>query len=294
MLYLINEYMAERNNLQAFELLKFESYPKYLHEMTIKEVNEIISGWNPVLPRTAMYTARKIGQYLEWLEKRGVSVAFKASELIFPIKKDNEAMIFSTVDIQKFYDILYGAIERQATLNGTNASTDVFLMTHAAGILAFYGLSDKQILDLDYSDVQPDGVRGYDLPLTQDDINVLMSYKNFKTYENRKSLKGEKYIRSVVYGQTLDGQYINRPLSRVVCEDEYKFVREILTTSKLNLFGKFNRVYLEEQKRGELIPDKGVIPEWFSDIFKVSINWRGKRRKEYISYRNARNECKTL
>lgn len=290
MLYRIDEYIAEYDYRPTLELLRFKDCDKYLHKMTLDEVNDIVSSWKPVIASTALYTSRKINQYLDWLRKQNEDVSFDARDIKFPIRDDASVYIFSTDDIQKYYNILHEAVERTATMNGTTASIDIFNMTHAAGILAFYGLSDKEILDLDYSDVQEDGVNGYDLPLTKDDINVLMRYKRMTKYEtNNNVLRGDKYIRNRLQnGKSTDTYFLNRPLSRVEVEEEYSYLKSLLKTSNLNLFGKFNRAYLEEKKRGEIVTARGGIPQWFKDIFQVSGNWITKRRKNYIEYRNAR------
>lgn len=290
MLYLIDEYIAEFPNRQHDELLKFKDCDKYLHEMTLSEVNEIVSSWNPTTSQTAQRTKRKINQYLDWLHKKGqtISVNIMAAEL--PTKDVAPNYIFSTKDIQKYYDILYMAIERKAALDGTNAPTKMLRMCHAAGILAFYGLSDTQILALDLSDIQPEGVKGYDLPLTQEDINVLMAYKHTQLHDNYRNLKGTKYIRPATYdGSTIDAYFLNRPLSKVVVEEKYAYIKTLLKTSQLNLFGKFDQVYHKEIEYGEMIPNIGKMPDWFKYIFMVSPNWLTKIRKQYIEYRDARD-----
>lgn len=291
MLYRIDEYIAEFPSRPTLELLRFKDCVKPLHEMTLDEVNKIVSSWKPVSPSTALYTARKINLYLDWLNE---GAQFDARDIKFPIKNDEKEYIFSTDDISKYYNILAEAVERKATLNGTTAATEIFNMTHAAGILAFYGLSDKEILDLDYSDVQEDGVNGYDLPLTKDDINILMRYKRMTKYEtNNNVLRGDKYIRNRLQSdKPTDSYFLNRPLSRVELEEEYAYLKPLLKTSSLNLYGKFNRVYLEEKKRGETIAARGIIPQWFKDIFNVGESWLTKRRKEYIEYRSARDTYK--
>lgn len=291
MLYLIDEYMAEFPLRQHDELLKFKSCDKNLHEMTLKQINEIVAKWNLVTPETALRTKRKIAQYLNWLEdNKGQIVNFDIKEVSFPTKDATSNYIFSTKDIQKYYDILYIAIERKAAMNGTNASTNIFKMTHAAGILAFYGLTDEQILALDLSDIQPDGVKGYDLPLTQEDINVLMAYKHTRSYDDFHAIKGTKFIRSAASnGKTVDSYFLNRPLSKVELEEKYLYIKPLLKTSQLNLFGKFDKVYHKEIEYGEEIPTNGKIPDWFKYIFMVSPNWLTKIRKQYIEYRDARD-----
>ena len=291
MLYKIDEYIAEFPNRPVLELLRFKDCIKPLHEMTSDEVNSIVASWKPVSPSTALYTARKINLYLDWLNE---GAQFDAREIKFPIKNDEKKYIFSSDDISKYYNILAEAVERKAVLNGTTAAIEIFNMTHAAGILAFYGLSDKEILDLDYSDVQEDGVNGYDLPLTKDDINILMRYKRMTKYEtNNNVLRGDKYIRNRLQSdKPTDSYFLNRPLSQVEVEEKYAYLKPLLKTATLNLYGKYNRAYLEEKKRGEIIAARGIIPKWFKDIFNVGANWLTKRRKEYIEYRSARDANK--
>lgn len=291
MLYLIDEYIAKYPNRQYAELLRFKTYDKYLHEMTLSEVNEIVSRWNPTILRTTCKTKQKIGQYLDWLcNEKGQTIHFNIMAVEFPTKDDVSNVIFSTKDIQMYYDILYMAVERMATLNGTNALTKVFKMTHAAGILAFYGLTDQQILALDLSDIQLDGVKGYDLPLTQEDINVLMAYKNLWSYDDFHNIKGTKFIRTTTFdGGTADAYFLNRPLSKVLVEEKYAYLKALLKTSQLNLFGKFDKVYRKEIEYNETIPDTGKMPDWFKNIFMVSPNWLTKIRKQYVDYRAARD-----
>lgn len=302
MLYLIDEYIAELNEKRKGEalidpskrfpeLLRFKTCKNNLHEMTLEEVQAIVSKWKPVSEKTAKITRRKIDIYLRWLEEKGLPIGFDISQLEIPTKAEDVEFVFSTKDLQMFYDILYAALERKATIDGKDVSTQIFNMTHAAGILAFYGLSDEEIYDLDLSDVQPDGIMGYDLPLTQDDIDVLMRYKNMRVYDNRRPLKGCKYIRAGIKdGQVNDSYYINRPLSKINVEDEFLYLRTLLKTSTLNLNGKFAQAYEHELKYGESITENGDIPNWFKLIFNASINWRAKLRKEYLEYRRCRHE----
>ena len=291
MLYLIDEYIAEFPDKQHDELLKFKSCEKNLHEMTLSEVNEVVSKWNPVAFSTVYKTKWKIGGYLDWLhDVKNQTINFNIKAVEFPTKDAVPNYIFSTKDIQKYYDILYMAIERKAALDGVNASTKIFRMCHAAGILAFYGLTDKQILALDLSDIQPDGVRGYNLPLTQEDINVLMAYKNTQSYDDFHKIKGTKYIRTATSdGKTADTYFLNRPLSKVSLEEKYTYIKALLKTSQLNLFGKFDEVYHTEAEYCEEISATGRIPDWFKYIFMVSPNWLTKIRKQYIEYREARD-----
>lgn len=283
MLYLIDKYIEEYPYRKILELLRFKDCSKNLHEMTLDEVNEIVAKWKPVIRSTAENTKRKIAQYFDWLATQQVNISFDISKVKFPIKeKSTDHVIYSTKDIQKYFDILYAAIERRAAQNGTSGSTSCFLRCHAAGILAFYGLSDEEILQLDLSDVQPDGVIGYDLPLTKEDLEVLMSYKSLQKYDNNKNFQSTKYIRG--------SSDINRTLIIADIEEKYSYLKSLLKTSQLNVFGKFNRAYYEEKKHGKKLSMGDKTPEWFDDIFHLKTNWLIKRKKEYIAYRDDRDE----
>lgn len=290
MLYLIDKYIEQYPYRQIPELLRFEECSENLHEMTLAEVNAEVATWKAVLPVTAENTKRKIAQYLEWLSAQGEVVCFDVSKIEIPTKeKTDEYVIYSTNDIHRYYDVFFMAIEQYATAHGTNVNNQIFQMTHAAGVLAFYGLTDKQILDLELSDIQADGVRGYDLPLTKEDIDVLLRYKNLTVYTNGTTLKGTKYIRNNKIEATIDTYFLNRPLSKANVDEKYSYLKALLKTSQLNLFGKFNRAYNEEKRRNEELVVRGKTPQWFIDIIQASENWVGKRKKEYIAYRYNRD-----
>lgn len=294
MLYLISNYINEnprKKEKNFWELLRFEKTSKYLHEMTIDEVNEETSKWSPVSKDTAVKTKFKISQYLKWLESKcdNITIAFDVKDVVLPIKETVSAEIYSTKDIRHYYELLELSLNRMATKNGTSLSTNYLLMVKAAGILAFYGLSDEQILALDLSDVTESGVAGYDLPLTQCDIDALLEYKNLERFDNHKILKGSKYIRTVTPNTQPDVSFLNSPFKYMEVEGGYKYLTTALRTQQLNLVGKFDRVYREEKSRSEDIAKTRSIPQWFADIFNVSKNWLTKMKKEYLEYRNKRD-----
>lgn len=294
MLYLISEYInanPQKKKERFLELLRFEKTSKYLHEMTIDEVNAETSKWSPVSRETAVKNKLKISQYIEWLteQDRNIKIAFNIKDVVLPLKETITAEIYSTKDIRLYYEILELSINRMATRNGTSFSSAYLLTAKAAGILAFYGLSDEQILDLDLSDVTSNGVAGYDLPLTQCDIDTLLEYKRLTKFDNHKTLKGTKYIRTVTPNAKPNVSYLNLAFKYIEVEDNYKYLTTALRTQQLNLFGKFNRVYQEEKSRGEDIASTRQIPQWFADIFKVSKNWLTKMKKEYLEYRSKRD-----
>ena len=290
MLYLIDEYSKQYPHRRILELQRFEKAELPLHEMTIEEVNNECANWESVSNETAANTKRKIAQYLNWLADQGCTVKFNAADIVLPIKEEIVPQIYSTSDIHKHYEILKEAVEKAAAKNGGNASMFFLNMTHAAGILAFYGLTDNEILSLDLSDIRTNEVVGYNLPLTQDDIEVLLSYKYQTKCENNLSLQGGKYIRNASTKSDVTVAFINRPLSLLEIDEQYQYLKTILRTSYLSLCGKFNRAYHMEKTTGQKIVDNGLTPQWFLDIFKVSKNMIVRRRKEYIAYRNQREK----
>lgn len=290
MLYLIDEYSKQYPHRRTLELQRFEKTESFLHEMTIEEVNKECANWESVSNETAANTKRKIAQYLNWLADLGCTVKFNAADIVLPVKEEIVPQIYSTSDIHKYYDILEKALERQAILNGNNASMFFLNMAHAAGILSFYGLTESEFLSLSLSDIQFDGVRGYDLPLTNDDLDVLMTYKYQSKCDNNHTLKGTKYFRSASEIKVVNASYINRPLTLIDVGEEFQYLKTILRTSYLNLCGKFNRAYHEEKATGQMIVCSSVTPQWFLDIFQVSKNMIARRKKEYVAYRNQRNK----
>lgn len=294
MLYLIDDYIAEglkksSDQKRFLELLRFKSAEKNLHEMTIEEVNKATSEWAAVSESTAANIRRKFGQYLKWLAQKGISSNFSAADMKMPIKNVEEVDIYSTSDIHKYYDLLKIALERNAASKGESTSLFFYNMCHAAGILAFYGLSDKEILELELSDIQPDGVIGYDLPLTKEDIDVLLRYKYQTKCDNGLNLQGTKYIRTASTKVPADAQFMSRPLILLNVEEEYSFLKTVLKNSYLNLQGKFDRAYRLEKSSKDKLAERGKIPQWFVDTFQVSVNWITKRKKEYLAYRERRD-----
>lgn len=292
MLYLIDEYSKQYPHRRLLELQRFEKTEQPLHEMTIEEVNKECANWESVSNETAANTKRKIAQYLNWLADQGYTVNFNAADIALPIKEEIIPQIYSTSDIHRYYDILEKAVEQAAAKSGGNASMFFLNMTHAAGILAFYGLTDEQIISLNLSDVRLNEIAGCDLPVTKSDMAVLLSYKYQTKCDNNLSLQGEKYIRNASKKAIVTTTFLNRPLSLLKVDEQYQYLKTILRTSYLNLCGKFNRAYHIEKATGQAIADHGLTPQWFLDIFKVSKNMIVRRKKEYIAYRNQRNSSK--
>lgn len=294
MLYLISEYMKENPYKKIPALLAFADAEKNLHEMTAEEANLITSNWKPVNFSDALYALRSIAHYFEWLKKQEVEVSIEAKNIKIPTISKDTISIYSTKDIQYYFDMLEKAVETSSVISGESISTNFIKMNRAVGVLSFYGLTEAEILDLNLEDISDGGVKGYNLPLTAQDINVLLAYKNFSKFDNGRALCGSKYIRTSSMVKAADSKYINRYLHEIKISEEYEFLKDVLKTSHLRTLGKFDEAYRQENKRGETISVKVKTPDWFADIFKVGSTWLLKMKREYIAYRERRDRVSPL
>lgn len=290
MLYLFDKYTQEYPRRQVSVLKKFESAPEYLHKMTSVQVNEITKNFQPVIKNTADKNRRFIAQYLTWLTENGIKVSLDAKEIDLPVEAQFPNYIFSAADIHKYYEKLFVAVDRIGAISNITYSKEMFLMPYAAGILGYYGLTAEQIIALDLSDIQEEGVLGYDLPLTKEDIDILLRYKNMNTIGNNFPLKGTKFIRSFRSVPIVDASFFVRPFERVRLEKEYTYLSEMLKHYNVVMMGKFDRAYQHEQKFGiEIVPGSSV-PQWFYDLMEVRGDWIFARKKEYLAYKEARDK----
>lgn len=288
MLYLISEYMKTFPYKQPLILLNFKETEKSLHEMSIDEVNAITTTWEAVEPSVALCMKREIAAYLDWLSEKGINANFEAKNIVIHTISKDVVGIYSTKDIQKYFDMLVKAVERAEIKTGKSIPLNFLKMSRAIGILSFYGLNEDDILELRRDDVTSDGVKGYDLPLTNDDIDILLEYKNFTTFDNGQDLKGTGYIR-MSRAYIVPVKYLNRYLCDLKIDKEHEFLKDILKTNNLRRFGQFNKAYQEEKLHNEKIVLNNKTPQWFNDIFQVSVNWLTKMKKEYIAYRDKRD-----
>ena len=290
MLMLLEKYNKEYPHRPLSTLEKFIDEPEYLHEMSAETLQAIIGKWKPMQQNTADKVKREILAYLKWLQTQGFKVNISTVQSVaFPIAKVQH-YIYSTKDLADYYEKLYAFMEKQCVLNSTVFGKSKFYMCHAAGILAFYGLTDEQIIALDLSDVQPDGVRGYDLPLTKEDIDVLLAYKDTTRMTNNMPLVGTKYIRSTRIGDKgIDGAFLSRPIWRVKFDAENEYLKNLLRVSNLYKMGIFNRLYECEKSNEELLKLRYKNYDWYKEI--TGIDSRSTmliRKKEYIAYREER------
>ena len=225
MLYKFDEYVEQFPKRNVSTLKKFAGEAKNLHEMATEEINAVILTWGAATSGTAANQKSIISLYFDWLAENGVAVTADIDSIVIPIKSA-EFLIYSSENLHEYWEKFFTSCERQATITGDFFSRDKYLTSYVAGILSFYGLTVEQILALDLSDVQRDGIIGYDLPLTQNDIDVLIEYKGLNELANNKKVSGHKYIRAagVVNEDTLD-----RGINHGACESKNKHLKRLLT-----------------------------------------------------------------
>lgn len=195
MIYKFEEYVEAFPKKNVSTLKKFVGEAKNLHEMSTEEINAIIATWGAATSGTAANQKSIISLYFDWLTENGVTVAANIDSIVIPIKSA-EFLIYSSENLHEYWEKFFTSCERQSAITGDFFSRDKYLTSYVASILSFYGLTSEQILALDLSDVQKDGIIGYDLPLTQTDIDVLLEYKGLNELANNKKVSGHKYIRA--------------------------------------------------------------------------------------------------
>lgn len=296
MIFKFDEYVQTYPNRVVSALKKFDDIAKNLHEMSTDEVNAITEKWSATTEATAANLRNMIKLYFEWLENQGIKVVPSISDIVFPVKQ-TQFLVYNSETLHATWDKLLLSCERKATLDGTTGTEDRLLITYAAGILAFYGLTTEQILALDLSDIQKDGVIGYDLPLTEKDIDVLLRYKSLTRFKNNQVLSGTKYIRAIY---EVSAEIIDRPLGIVKCCDSEKYLASVLTHKNLSKLGAYSRIYDVEQSTEPLnLSEQYALPEWFFEELekatgkKIINTRRSSYKKDYKAYRDERRGYET-
>lgn len=291
MLYLIDMYLTEFPDRPSGILDKFRDCPKNLHEMTLDEINKIASTWSPTTAGTAAVYRDRIRYYFEWLQIRGINANPDiARQIIVPIKGE-KFLIYSTEDLARYFDVIYNNISRNNIHSGTSIGKEQMFVCHAADILAFYGMTIEQILALNLWDVTPDGVVGYDLPLTKADIEVLMRYKNLKSVGRNTPLLGTKYIRSTKT-ENPEAKFLITSLSRLELSEENEYLHKLLTPTNIYVLGFYNRAYEKELQLGKYMNVDERMPQWFAKVFedlhanKATLT---AHKKRYAKYREERD-----
>lgn len=294
MVYKFDEYKKEFPNKNVTALNKFVNEVKNLHEMSTDELNAIIASWGGTTYATAMNRKSMIKLYLNWLTKNGVEVKANPEDIVVPLKT-TEFFIYSSENLHEYWGKYLESCEFEATKTGEYHSRERYLTSYVANILSFYGLTLKQILDINLDDVNPNGIAGYDIPLTKADIDVLLEYKGLNEFANKKKVGGKKYIRStgVVSESTLD-----YGITHGACGEDGKWLKHILSCRNLYKLGRFAKIYETEQRNGKLVDcsNRAVPADWFIKEISLIVGREAKSgrltsyKKIYDAYRAERME----
>lgn len=290
MVYRFDDYKNAYPNRPFAVLNKFQSCSKNLHEMSLDELNDFIKDWKPTNnDRTVDSWKRDIVNYFKWLQEQGCKTNTSIIRKINFPTLEKKYLIYSSSDIRHYYDLLFQKLEQQAALTGKSTSKTTYYMSYASSLLMFYGLSEEEIIALDLSDVQIDGIIGYEnLNISKEDMKVLLDYKNLKVLSNNMSLVGTKYIRATAKNKgKIDAAYLSKPVTRL--DSSFKEIKTLLRPLNIQLLGKFNLVYQYEREHNEFIEISKTTPQWFMDLMGSSaeqtVIWH---KKEYVKYRQER------
>ena len=298
MLLMLEDYIREYPKREMQTIDKFKDCEKYLHEMTLEEINAAVAKWNPITPTTATKQKSQISVYLRWLNEKGIQTAISPQEtrhIEMPLIDKNNYFIFSTAEMLQYYEDFFKVLERERVRGNDVPQNIAYYMCRAAGILSYYGLTKEQILALDLSDVQSDGVRGYDLPLTDDDIQALLDYKLLNAVGRGAPLLGTKYIRSTKSGEKFDGDYLSARLWRTKLNSKDRYFVTLLSVTNLYTQGVYDRLYRYEIEHNVFTDRFKNIPQWFTDIMgEASASALTIKRNQYLEYRKARNKAESV
>lgn len=297
MIYLYDEYVKAFPTRPLQALNKFKDSAKNLHEMSLDEINQEVLKWERLKRSSIEVQKGDLIRYLEWIKQQGIKTNPDIiRDVTFPTQ-DEKYLIYSTIEIHALWNKLLNGIKRQATIKGNTFSIKSFLVCYVAGILSFYGLTKNQILSLTLSDVQEDGIIGYDIKFTAEDVKILMQYKNLVELENGKRLVGYKYIRSVK--ENVDERILRSAIGKADCTEDVKYLKKVLTYSNLFVYGVYNRIFNYEMERKLVVQNGMATPKWFIEFVKeIETNCKDnavindvtivKHKKAYIFYRTER------
>ena len=277
---LLERYKAEYPNRRIKAVASFDN----IENMTFDELQKVVSKGEPINPESATTYTINIKSYIEWLNANGISTKItpaEVSNLKFPLRS-SDYVIFDDESLHQAWRRFFDSAEE---VKGRFA-TDRVLITYAATILIFHGMTVQQLMELELSQVHDDGViEGYEhIKLTPKDQAIIMNYKYLKVSPNGKALTGTKYIRSSMENVTED--FIYRQFARIKVADPN--TKTVLGLKNIILAGQFNRIYEMEQKYG-MIKWNCKLPDWFVNV----LNENGelphatfsKRRNQYEEYK---------
>ena len=286
---LLERYIAEYPNRMGKVLEKFDNIEK----MTIDDLQAVVDKFDPIYPSSADTYKINIKSYIEWLNKNGAETIVKPEEinaLKFSLRQ-NDYVIFDDASLHKAWRRFFDSAEE---LN-KNFDNKRVLVTYAASILLFHGMTVPQLMALKLNQVHDDGaIDGYEnIVLTPKDQAIVMNYKYMKVSANRKKLVGDTYIRSSI--EEVSEDFLYRQFSRVKVSDAD--IKTNLGIKNIILAGQFNRIYQLEKKYGE-VEYNHKIPDWFSDILnegeEIAPATFVNRRRQYQKYRQQRKEWEAV
>lgn len=294
MLYLFDEYVAEYPARAVAGLNYFLDSPKNLHEMSAEEISEVYNNTPEITEKTAAAHKSAIRLYLKWLLSRGIKCDPTVVQRVECNLSNKKFLIFSTEDLAYYQEVLKDYLTATAENGGKKISPVTLLMIHASGILSFYGLTEEEIVALRYDDVQPDGVRGYDLPLTDKDIRVLLDYKSCKAV-NSRPLKGDGYIRSA-QPYDINPTFMSRAVWRQKLDATHDYLKPLLRMNNLYQLGVFSRVFEYEKTQSKKLAKNAQTFDWFIDMAcpDRQPNAVTATKLRYLEYREERIEKENL
>ena len=296
-IYKYGEYFeAYPNRIRAKNIFdRFAKAEKNLHEMSIEEINAITSTWDKLAYTTVDKIRKEIKLYFDWLAESGLKVDLNVYKKMEIPTKANEYLVYTTDSLREYWELAFNALNRYATLKGRTFSRDTYLVNYAACLLSFYGMTTEQILGLDLYDVTEEGVKGCAYDIKPEDLEILLEYRNLRKLSNNMTLDGSKYVRSgrVAADAKITKDFLTASLQKADnMEEEYKYLKALLTDTAMFKLGKFCRAYEYEVKNNVAVDGQRNIPDWFINIMgEPKHNTLLKYKKEFIEYRQERKNA---
>lgn len=302
MVYLMDEYIKKfpyREKIIKAALKDFLESNKEFHKMTLGEINEVLAEHKPISMSVIACYRAAIRNYLDWLASSGIETSPEiANEIIYP-ESIYSFVVYNTDMLHNLWEDFLMDYSISKETNGKTPRPETFLTCYATDILAFYGMTFQEIASLQLEDVTKNGIRGYDLPLTERDVDVLMEYKGLETTGNGKQLIGSTYIRTVsgeILSDTFDSA-IRKIKAPVDCTIEMQPIKRVFGFQNMFQLGVYNRMYEYEKAHVVKVKFNSPDPEWLAFFYKqhpteremTSRTFIQRFKRCYIQYREERN-----
>ena len=159
-----------------------------------------------------------------------------------------QQFIYNITDFFDKWDMLMKDVADRRNKAGKTFYEDFYNCHKAVALLLFHGLTIEQILKVRLDDLTPDGVKGYDLQLTDREINFLMDYRKQEGFHKDHFSGDTVYIYYVQ--NTLVRTSKNVPVSKATVNDMLKPVwfedspyRELFKPDILNKAYRYGILY---------------------------------------------------